>query len=230
MLRWAAALMLLVMSGCAARYEPVDIGIPATGGEFFPVLMRHLADARGYAFALGFQKGEYAALGARSTADGSKRVYLLRSLTVESLPLAYVYFDFGPDARVSLGRNVSVGARMTGASDDGDGVYQGTYRIYIADARFCVGETKDLPVVQGNEITLKQYDRIMRRSMYDRMTAHYTPTFCQGRDRVPGLPELEGVRFYFMDEEAMAAFAVAFMAEFPVLGILIPELPSPPLP
>ena len=216
--------------GCGANFVPLEMEIdPSSGqdaGSMFPrLLMEHLAAQRSIPFAMDFLQGLYVFRGAMQSDDGKHTIFLLEKASpgIFAFRYAYVYLAIGDNTYLMMHENTSIADRSQGYSSESDGSYKGLYRLSLVDARLCLGETKERPVIEGNEVKIEAADRMMRRSMYGEMKSHYTPTYCQGipEDSLPGHPE--GVRFYFDTEAEMKRFASSLTAAFPQIKTHAPE-------
>jgi hypothetical protein len=213
----------LFLAGCATSYKPVTLELSPVaeqvrGERFFHLLVDHMFHMRGYAFARLYLKGEYYFRGMRLTDDGRQAVYLFEAQGPENmthipmLQYSYIYFDFREASRLVAQENTAIGTDVT---SDGDGVFKGTFKLTILGARYCSGDTKDLPEVQGNEVRIVQYSEVYLRHLMEKQQKYSTPTYCQGFNVPPDMPGLEGVRFYFEEKADMDEFASALVTAFP---------------
>jgi hypothetical protein len=221
MITVAALAAAMILSGCGgAHYRPVELQLQRAQSdnprsEFLGVLLEHLALQREYAFARGYFEGVYTYNGAKTSEDGRTVVFLFEAHRLPYLRWAYVVLSFGESAYMVAEENTSAEARARGTTNDGDGEFRGLYKLTVHGARYCSGETKEPPEIEGGEVKLQMYDRMMRRSMLKEMLRTYTPTYCQDDAKGARRPELAGVRFYFSTKEDMEAFASALMGAFP---------------
>jgi hypothetical protein len=216
----------LFLGGCAIPYKPVSVDLSPVmeerqGERFFNILVEHLDHMRNYPFARLFRRGEYSFKGVQLTEDGRQAVYLFEAENPENLahiPMlrySYIYFDFRGTPRLIAQENTSTGQDST---NDGDGPFKGTFKLTILGARYCSGDTKDLPLVEGNHVRIVQYSKLYLRSLKQKMQKYFTPTYCQGFNVPPDMPGLAGVRFYFDTKSEMDEFASALVAAFPFIG------------
>ncbi len=221
------------MSGCARLiYQPVDADLSMDESsdaldEFRDVLISHLAVMRNYPFAKLHRRGEYRFTGVESTADGREIVFVFEAVPAASrnhvtalTPYAYVYLGFRDDPYMTLSKNMLPLAQYT---DDGDGPFLGTYKLMIRNASYCSGESRQRPVVKDGTVQIVPFNKLMRTSLYKKQSKLYTMTYCQGVPAHRGVSELDGVRFYFKEQESMEAFASSMLWAFPFIRVEQPE-------
>jgi hypothetical protein len=218
--------LALTLWGCAtARYEPVETSVERMDvhkarQELFPALIRHLATQRGYPFANLYFKGEYLFAGIKVAEDQSSYLFLLQAKPThpadwKHLPLApyvYIMFTFLDDPHIIMEKNTIPFADHT---DDGDGPFQGIFKLTMLNAQYCSGETKRVPVTEGNTLKVFPQGKSIGKSWREKQRMYYTPTYCQGITVPDEYPTMAGVRFYFDAQEDMESFASLLAGAFP---------------
>ncbi|MFC1770187.1 hypothetical protein ACFLZI_03960, partial [Nitrospirota bacterium] len=166
MLRASSLLSLviiaIVLMGCGASFRPIEMDVmPATSEDSIKILpdllMEHLATQRNVPFARDYLNRFYVFRGMKRSDDRNHAIFLLQSTTKQllALPYAYVYLHLQDNPYIMTHENTSsIDRGGEGYSSEHDALYKGVYRLSLMNARICLGETKELPVIEGNEVKL----------------------------------------------------------------------------
>lgn len=231
------AIISLLLVACSAKFVPVGLDLTgrngATNPGFVNLLVEHMATRMDIPFARALVQGRYQYEGTVTTPDERTFAYVFRALEVRYAPFSFIYLKFDSDPYFVAWQNTSALERSEGVTQEEDMTFNGTYKLALKGATFCIGDAWERPVLTGEDIKIiPAVKGELRKHLKEMFLEYYTMPLCMGtktEEALGELPEnLEGVRFYFDGPDAMNAFARSMISGYPM--IKIGDRSSPPGP